>query len=188
MSIQKAHELLGHGDENTTRQSAKSLGWRITRGSLKPCVSCAVAKAKAKNTSKKSDSPKPTTPCELVHMDISIVTVPRNDGSEFIIGKKNWTIRVDAATGKKWSDFTATKSEFVERAAEWMNQMKQRGRPILRILLIRPAKTESLRQEFKKLTGRVSNQWSLSSLLAIHRNTTVLLRLHFHILQAKLDR
>ena len=74
---------------------------------------CAVAKAKAKNTSKKSDSPKPTTPCELVHMDISIVTVPRNDGSELIIGKKNWTIRVDAATGKKWSDFTATKSEFV---------------------------------------------------------------------------
>ena len=70
MSIQKAHELLGHGDENTTRQSAKSLGWRITRGSLKPCVSYAVSKAKAKKASKKSDSPKPTTPCELVNMGV----------------------------------------------------------------------------------------------------------------------
>jgi hypothetical protein len=46
-------------------------------------------KAKSKNTSKNSDSPKPTTPCELVHMDISIVTVTRNDGSDFTIGKKN---------------------------------------------------------------------------------------------------
>jgi hypothetical protein len=84
MSIQKAHELLEHGDETSTRQTAKALGWCITGGSVKPCVSCAVAKSKSKNTSKKSDSLKPTTPCELVQMvDISTITVPCNDGSDF---------------------------------------------------------------------------------------------------------
>jgi hypothetical protein len=36
-------------------------------------------------------------------------------------------ISLDAATGKKWSDFTATKADFVEHTAEWMNQMKQWG-------------------------------------------------------------
>ena len=41
MSVQKAHGLLGHGDENSTRQSAKELGWVITPGKLKPCDHCA---------------------------------------------------------------------------------------------------------------------------------------------------
>lgn len=49
MNINKAHALLGHGDKESTRQSARELGWRITRGKMKPCVHCAKAKARQKN-------------------------------------------------------------------------------------------------------------------------------------------
>ena len=40
---------------------------------------------------------------------------------------------VDEATGKKWYDFTATKSGMVEWTCKSMNTMKTRGVPILRI-------------------------------------------------------
>lgn len=130
MSIQRAHALLGHGDEESTRQTAKELGWKLTRGTLKPCEACAVAKAKKKNTVKESKSPKSTVPGEKIYTDISTVTVSRKDGSEFQINQKYWAIRVDEATQKKWSDFTTTKKAFSERSCEWTNQMKARGIPI----------------------------------------------------------
>ena len=37
---------------------------------------------------------------------------------------------VDQATGKKWSEFTDTKSEMVEPTCEWMHKMKEKGMTI----------------------------------------------------------
>ncbi len=51
-NIKKAHELLGHYNENDTRQMASHLGWTITRGPLGVCESCANAKARQKNVPK----------------------------------------------------------------------------------------------------------------------------------------
>jgi hypothetical protein len=48
-NIKKAHELLGHNNENDTRQMASHLCWTITRGPLGVCESCANAKARQKN-------------------------------------------------------------------------------------------------------------------------------------------
>ena len=53
MGIQKAHGLLGHGDENSTRLTAEELGWVIAPGKLEPCEHCAKSKAKQKNVVKK---------------------------------------------------------------------------------------------------------------------------------------
>ena len=76
MNINKAHALLGHGDENTTRQTAKALGWVITPGAMAPCEHCAKAKAKQKNVVKSSKSEsKATKPGERVYLDLSKVTV-----------------------------------------------------------------------------------------------------------------
>jgi hypothetical protein len=51
-SINKAHALLGHNNDNDTWQIACHLGWTITKGSLKMCESCANAKNKAKECAK----------------------------------------------------------------------------------------------------------------------------------------
>ena len=76
MGIEKAHRLLGHGDENSTRLTAKKLGWVITPGKLKPCEHCAKSKAKQKNVTKRSDSStKAEKPGERVYLDLSKVTV-----------------------------------------------------------------------------------------------------------------
>ena len=53
MNIQKAHGLLGHGDEESTRKTAQELGWILTRGTLMPCLCCAKEKATKKMCVKK---------------------------------------------------------------------------------------------------------------------------------------
>ena len=138
MNIEKAHRLLGHGDEESTRQTAKHLNWVITRGTLKPCLACAMAKSKQKNISKTSTSEKADKPGGRVFLDLSKVTVSKLDGSEFELNRKWWKIIVDQATGKKWSDFTDTKSGMVENTCEFMHKMKTRGMAI-KIIRLDPA-------------------------------------------------
>ena len=74
-----------------------------------------------------SRSEKSTKPGERLYLDLSVVTVARDDGKEAKILRKNWKILVCEATGKKWSDFTETKSGMVERTYEFLHKMEARG-------------------------------------------------------------
>ncbi len=58
MSINRAHAILGHSSKGKTRQIAAALGILITRGALKTCESCAIAKAKQKNVNEVSEGEK----------------------------------------------------------------------------------------------------------------------------------
>jgi hypothetical protein len=58
MNIERAHAILGHASEGATRQTAAALGMLITRGALKTCESCAIAKAKQKNMNNESEGEK----------------------------------------------------------------------------------------------------------------------------------
>ena len=138
MNIQKVHRLLGHGNEDSTRQTAKQLNWIITRGKLKPCEHCAKAKAKHKNVCKESMAKKAEEPGGRIYLDLSKVTVSRDDDSHFELNKKWWKTMVDEATGKKWCDFTETKNGMVERSCEFFHKMKQRGMTI-KIVQLDPA-------------------------------------------------
>ena len=133
MNINKAHALLGHGDDNSTRQTAKALGWVITPGAMAPCEHCAKAKAKQKNVVKSSKSEsKATKPGERVYLDLSKVTVAGDNGV-VELNRKNWKLIVDEYTGKKWSEFTESKNGMVEPTCEFLNKMKARGIPITKI-------------------------------------------------------
>jgi hypothetical protein len=127
MNVHKAHGLLGHIGEEATRLTAKQLGWTITRGALGPCLHCARSKARQKNVTQESGSEKSRKPGERLYLDLSVVTVARDDGEEATILRKNWKIVVCEATGKKWSDFTETKKGMVERTCEFLHKMKTRG-------------------------------------------------------------
>ena len=45
-SVKRAHECLGHLNEEMTKATATHLGITLSRGALPPCESCAIAKAK----------------------------------------------------------------------------------------------------------------------------------------------
>ena len=101
MNITKAHALLGHINEEDTRQIAKELKWTITRGKLRACEHCAIAKARQKNVVKLSTAEKSTTPGERVFLDGTKLTIPKEGGGEYVIDRKIMTGIVDEATGKK---------------------------------------------------------------------------------------
>ena len=127
MSIAKAHGLLGHVNKDSVRETARHLQWTIVRGKLKPCKHCAKSKAKQKNICKESKSQKAEVQCGRVYLDLSKVTVSRDDGTDVNLNQKRWKSIVDERTGKKWCGFTATNKEIVERTCEWLNKMKTRG-------------------------------------------------------------
>ena len=103
MNINKAHDLLGHSDEQKVRDTAKALNWELTRGNLKVCQSCAAGKAKQKNVPKQSEHKPSTKNGERVFLDIA--TVKKPSGTNIRVSKPNWRILVDERTGLKVSDF-----------------------------------------------------------------------------------
>jgi hypothetical protein len=81
MSIKQAHAILGHSREAKTRQTAAALGILITRGALKICESCAIAKAKQKNVNEESAGEKAVKYNGRVYHDIATVKESEDDKS-----------------------------------------------------------------------------------------------------------
>jgi hypothetical protein len=102
--------LLGHINEEDTRQIARELKWTITCGKLQPCEHCAIAKARQKNVVKFSTAEKSTTPGERVFLDGTKLTILKEGGNEYVIDRKIMTGIVDEATGKTWLIFTTSKA------------------------------------------------------------------------------
>ena len=77
MTIQKAHERLGHTNEELTRKTAKLLGWTISKGVLGNCEYCAIGKAKQKNIIQKSKHIKAKIPGYRIFLDIKTLCKPK---------------------------------------------------------------------------------------------------------------
>jgi hypothetical protein len=73
MPIMKAHDLIGHGDQEKTKATAVALGWTICHGGWCRCVHCAKAKAKRKNIPKDTDHEKAEKPGGRIFTDITSV-------------------------------------------------------------------------------------------------------------------
>ena len=111
-------------------KTAKELGWVIVRGTLKTCKHCKKSKAKKKNVQKETVTEKASVPGHRLYLDLSKVTVKSGTSKNATINQDNWKVMVCEATGKKWSDFTVTKSDMVERTWEHLNKLKSQERPV----------------------------------------------------------
>ena len=125
LTIQKAHEFLGHPSEATTRWAAKVLNWNLARGGMKPCEACAAAKAKQKNVPKASEHIPASKPAERIYIDIATVRKPKDGAATN--SKKNWRIMVDERTQIKFSDFFPSKNGMVEPTCVLLSQWQQNG-------------------------------------------------------------
>jgi hypothetical protein len=123
MNINRAHQLLGHKSEANTHKTTKALGIVITRGKMEVCKACVLAKAKQKEGPKKPVLEKVEMPLLCVHTDISQIKVLDEGGNEITLKKESWIIRVNAATGKKWSQFVDSKGQFVLTTLGWLGLM-----------------------------------------------------------------
>ena len=92
-TVQQAHDLLGHCNEDATRKAAKELGWELVPGGMKTCEACAAAKAKQKNVPKESEHRPANNSNERIFLDIATIkSAP--DGPK--VTKAHWLIMVDA--------------------------------------------------------------------------------------------
>ena len=74
LSVNKAHELLGHPGEASTREGASAMGWILTRGSFKKCEHCARAKSRRKPVPQEGNMDnKATAPGERIFLDITSI-------------------------------------------------------------------------------------------------------------------
>ena len=102
LDINVAHGLLGHPDTRTVKAMAAQQGWTLT-GTVKPCGSCALAKARAKAVPK-STLTKAKDPGERLFLDIS------GPYSDSLSQNKYWLRIVDDHTRFSWDCFLPKKS------------------------------------------------------------------------------
>jgi hypothetical protein len=121
---------VGHRNEDTIRKSAKEMGWVLTRGVLKTCEHCAMAKAKQNNVRKELEAKKAAIMGYRLYLDLSKVTVKSGTSKNETINPDNWRVLVCEATDKKWSDFTVTNSDMVERTCEHLHKLKSWNIPV----------------------------------------------------------
>ena len=132
MNFNEAHDKLGHMSNTLTKATAKQLGWQLI-GAIKPCESCAIAKAKQKNVPKKSEHQIATKNGERIFLDISSVkTMEKLDKTA---SRPFWRIMVDERTQLKFSDFFDTKDGMVEPTCEQLYRWMQNGKVVKYIRL-----------------------------------------------------
>lgn len=88
------------------------------------------------------------------------------------INHDNWKILVCEATGKKWNDFTVTKSDMVEHTCEHLNKLKAYDIPV-RYIQLDPARENQKPEKCARSKDWVILQCLiLNSHLGILHNTT----------------
>jgi hypothetical protein len=64
------------------------------------------------------------------YLDLSKVTIKSGTSKNVGINRDNWEVMVCKATGKRWSNFTITKSDMVERTCKHPNKLKSCNIPV----------------------------------------------------------
>ena len=129
ISIDLAHQMFGHADEESTKKTAKALGFDISKGKMKPCESCARAKAKQRNVPKLSNHQPSNEVNGRVFLDLSVIKRPK-EMDDISITKGNWCLIVDEATGMKFSSFHETKNGMIEPVCEKFSKWSKAGKPV----------------------------------------------------------
>ena len=108
MSVQQAHEKLGHINERAMKEIAKNFGWLLTEYQLLNCATCATGKAKQKSL-KKVRLLDPDDEKDGYHAYLDISTIKKNEKYP-VTPNPNWRmIVVGTQLQLKFSHFYKSK-------------------------------------------------------------------------------
>jgi hypothetical protein len=155
MPIMKAHDLLGHGDQEKTKATAVALGWTICRGGWCRCVHCAKAKAKHKNIPKDTDHDKAQKPGGRIFTDITSVRKPKKEPKTLFVSKRHMRILVDETTGTRFVRWFETKNGMVDHKCATLHQWSTKGMKTLFIRCDGAGENHSLEETLH------SSQWKM---------------------------
>jgi hypothetical protein len=155
----KAHDLLGHGDQEKTKAKAIALGWTICRGGWCRCVHCAKAKAKhknnPKNNPKNTEHEKAVEPGGCIFTDITSISKPTNDSKALFVSKPHMRILVDEATNIRFVWWFETQDGMVDPTCATLYQWSTKGMKMLFIWCDGAGENHSLKDTLH------SSQWKM---------------------------
>jgi hypothetical protein len=122
-NIVKAHQGLGHLGEYQLCKTCATLGFELTKGSLPPCIDCAVGKAWQKNIKNICGTTSDDDEAHKYYFDMASM---KNNTARL----PNWAMLVHGQTGLKFSNFYAAKNDMVEPMLECFSKLKQKGVPV----------------------------------------------------------
>jgi hypothetical protein len=113
--IKKAHELLGHMNEDMCWATCKAIHWELNQGTLGVCAACTLGKAKQKAINISKEEVKEQDSKTRIDLDISSIKKPQD--IKAIYNQHCW-ILVDEQTQLKFVDFFETKNRMIEPTCE----------------------------------------------------------------------
>jgi len=113
---------LGHSSKGKTCKTAAALGILITRGALKTCESCTIAKAKQKNMKDKSKGEKAVKYNGRVYHDIA--TVKESEEDKSLSRRTVWHIMAEETVNFKRSKLFVAKSNMPKDMCIFIKQEK----------------------------------------------------------------
>ncbi len=128
-NIDRAHAILGHAGEDATQKMMAVLNMLITRGGMKSCKSCAVAKAKQMDINGERKGKKAQVFNGRMFYDIA--TLKMEEGGKNLCHKSIWHICVDELVEIKHSNFLERKRDMPTYMCELMQIKAKQGHPIL---------------------------------------------------------
>ena len=150
MSVQQAHEKLGHINKRVTKEIAKSLGWSLTDNQPLNCAACMAGKAKQKSL-KKVIVPDPGDEKDGYRAYLDILTIEKNKKHP-ITTNPNWRMIVFGTKLQlKFSHFYKSKDTMVEPTCELLHQWMQNGQKILKLCMDNAGKNKKLELRLKSV-------------------------------------
>jgi hypothetical protein len=122
LNVQQAHGRLGHMSENSTRQAAKALGWKLAKGSMPPCENCAIGKGRQKNIPKDTGGPIASLTAPRAYLDCCTLTDKLTRKVKYV-----WRLLVLYPAQLKISDIFKSKNSMVEPTLAKLQKLLQLG-------------------------------------------------------------
>ena len=129
MSVQQAHEKLGHINKRATKEHTKNLGWLLTDNQPLNCATCTGGKTKQKSL-KKVSIPDPDDEKDGYRAYQDISTIKKNEKYLITLNPNQRMIVVGTQIQLKFSHFYKLKDAMVEPTCELLHHWKQNGRKI----------------------------------------------------------
>jgi hypothetical protein len=171
VSLVKLHVLCVHGGEERDRAIAKHLNIQVTRGKLKPCSACAMAKAKIKALTKgnanqlqeQEKGRKPMSKEKIVRSCIDLLAIKVPKELRAIVRsnpRPNWRLIVsDERTGMPFSSFHSLKNGMVEPLCKLLNKWKNAGKGINRLSCNNAGENKLLERRL------ASSEWKMNKII-----------------------
>ena len=165
MTMEQAHEKLGHIGEKAVIETAKKLGWKLTKTTMPKCAACAAGKAKQKNLprNENGEDDREHDDEKQLRAYLDMASIKKKPDMP-IPSKPQWRILVvHPKIQLKLSEFYDAKDEMPEDTCEKMALLKQHGVSITHLRLDNAGENKALQKRCQNEKWQLGIQFEFTA-------------------------